>query len=304
MNAPKCPYANMMRDGMMQTAQPKGRANYEPNSLAQAGEDPGPRASDQGFATAPQQVEGQKLRIRSETFGDHFSQPRLFWRSQTDNERAHIASAFVFELSKVGLDHVRERVLMQLRNIDEDLAGRVAKGLGIALPKAATPFREAVDLDPSDALSIQKNWPDTLQGRTVGLLFSEGSDKAGIDDLVKAVEAEGGRVFTIAPKVGPQKLKFGTMTADGQLAASPSVLFDAVAMILAADEAKRLTRDAAALGFVMDAYAHLKAIGHCDGSKVILDRAGVTPDEGIVAYAELPAAASRRFREAGLRDLA
>ncbi|MDZ4391821.1 catalase, partial [Cypionkella sp.] len=196
-NAPKCPYANMMRDGLMQTAVPKGRATYEPNSLDQAGEDPGPRANAAGFTTAPQQVSGEKLRIRAETFGDHYSQPRMFWRSQTENEQAHIASAYVFELSKVGLDHIRNRVLSHLANIDGGLAQRVADGLGTALPKAAAPFRTPVDLEPSDALSIQKNWKQTLQGRKVGLLFGEGSDKAEIDKLISAIKAEGGSVFTI-----------------------------------------------------------------------------------------------------------
>lgn len=305
-NAPKCPYANMMRDGLMQTQVPKGRANYEPNSLDQAGEDPGPRANGQVFTTAPQEVEGQKLRIRAETFGDHYSQPRLFWRSQTENEQAHIASAFVFELSKVGLDHVRSRVLSHLRNVDQDLAARVAKGLAIDLPPAAKPFREPVDLEPSDALSIQKNWRETLQGRKIGLLFAEGSDAAAIDDLIAAVEAQGGSVFTIAPKVGPLKLKGGERAADGQLAGSPSVLFDAVGMILSPDAAQKLASDAAALGFVMDAHAHLKAIGHCKGSQVILDRAGIEDGEGIGPYAELPETAKRRYwaREAKLRDLA
>ena len=305
-NAPKCPFANMMRDGMMQTHIPKGRANYEPNSLDQAGEDTGPRATGTVFATVPQEVEGDKLRIRADSFGDHYSQPRLFWRSMTENEQAHIASAFVFELSKVGLDHVRARLVSHLRNIDEGLASRVATGLGIDLPEAATPFREPVDLAPSDALSIQKNWHETLQGRKVGLLFDEGSDKSAIDGLIAAVEAEGGTVFTIAPKVGPLTLKGGEMAADGQLAGSPSVLFDAVAMILTPEAARKLARDSAALGFVMDAHAHLKAIGHCGGSQVILDRAGIGPDEGVGPYGDLPEMAKRRYwaREATLRDLA
>ncbi|MFT3690354.1 catalase [Paenirhodobacter sp.] len=304
-NAPKCPYANMMRDGLMQTHVPKGRANYEPNSLDQAGEDPGPRAGD-GFATAPQPVAGEKLRIRAETFGDHYSQPRMYWRSMTESEQAHIASAFVFELSKVGLDHVRSRVLGHLRVIDEDLGRRVADGLGLDLPAPATPFRAPVDLDPSDALSIQKNWKDTLKGRKIGLLIAEGSDKAAIDRLTKAIEAEGGTVFTIAPKVGPLKLKGGTITPDGQLAGSPSVLFDAIGMILMPDQAQKLARDSAAIGFVMDAFAHLKAIGHCMGSAVILDRAGISPDEGVGPWEDLPGMAKRRYwaREPGLRDLA
>ena len=305
-NAPKCPYANMMRDGMMQTHVPKGRANYEPNSLDQAGEDPGPRASAEGFATAPQAVSGDKLRIRSESFGDHYSQPRMYWHSMTGNEQAHIASAFVFELSKVGLDHVRARVLSHLRVIDEDLGARVARGLGTQLPDAAKAFRAPFDLDPSDALSIQKNWKATLKGRKIGLLIAEGSDKKGIDTLTEAVEAEGGSVFIIAPKIGPLKLKGGKIIPDGQLAGSPSVLFDAVAMILTPDQAEKLARDSAAVGFVMDAYAHLKAIGHCKGSAVILSRAGIEDGEGVGPWEDLPETAKQRYwaREAGLRDLA
>lgn len=305
-NAPKCPYANMMRDGLMQTAVPQGRANYEPNSLDQAGENPGPRASTEGFVTAPQEVAGEKLRIRAESFGDHYSQPRMYWRSMTENEQAHIASAFVFELSKVGLDHVRARVLSHLRVIDEDLGTRVADGLGVELPEPAKPFRAPLDLDPSDALSIQKNWHETLKGRKIGLLIAEGSDMEGIDKLTRAIKAEGGTVFTIAPKVGPLKLKGGSIIPDGQLAGSPSVLFDAIAMILMPDQAEKLAKDSAAIGFVMDAFAHLKAIGHCKGSAVILTRAGIEDGAGIGPWEDLPDTAKRRYwaREAGLRDLA
>ncbi len=111
-NAPKCPFQNFQRDGMMQTQVFKGRANYEPNSLAQAGEDGGPRESPQaGFVSAGRvALEGNpapKLRIRAERFADHYSQARLFYRSQTPIEQAHIASALVFELSKCELEHVR-----------------------------------------------------------------------------------------------------------------------------------------------------------------------------------------------------
>src|SRR5690606_36980478 len=115
----------------------------------------------------------EKLRIRAELFADHYSQARLFYRSQTENEQAHIASALVFELSKVQLDHVRTRVVSRLRNIDEDLAKRVADGLAIDLPEKAKPAKAPVDMKPSDALSIQKQAKDTLKGRKVGILFAE-----------------------------------------------------------------------------------------------------------------------------------
>jgi len=310
-NAPKCPFANMQRDGLMQTMVAQGRANYEPNTLAEAGEDPGPRACAEGFVSAETNTvlgnePGEKLRMRDETFGDHYSQPRLFWRSQTANEQAHIASALVFELSKVGLDHVRTRVLSVIRNIDDDLASRVAAGLGVKLPGAAPALREPLDLAPSDALSIQKNWQKTLKGRVVGLLFSEGSDKLSIDQIKDEIEAKGGRVFLVAPKVGAMRLKGGTLKADGQLAGSPSVLFDAVAMVLMPDQVEKLMKDAAARAWVSDAHAHLKAIGYCPGSKALLDDCGIDPDEGIVPNKQFAKAAPRRYwaREASLRDLA
>ncbi|OWJ79627.1 catalase [Haematobacter genomosp. 1] len=294
-NAPKCPFANMQRDGMMQTMVPKGRSNYEPNSLADAGEDPGPRAAASGFRTAPQQVEGPKLRIRAESFSDHFSQARLFFRSQTESEQSHIASAFTFELSKVELEHVRKRVLSLLRNVDEALAAQVAEGLAMDLPDRATPAREPVDLDLSDALSIQKNWTATLNGRTVGVLFDEGSDKGELERVIKAVESAGGTAFTVAPKVGGLSLKGGKMKADGQLAGSPSVLFDAVALVLTPEAAKKLSRNGAAVAFVMDAFSHLKAIGLNDGAKALLDRAGVEEGPGVTGLDDLAEAATQRY---------
>nr|WP_233141317.1 catalase [Haematobacter missouriensis] len=296
-NAPKCPFANMQRDGMMQLMVPKGRSNYEPNSLADAGEDPGPRATASGFKTAPQQVDGPKLRIRAESFSDHFSQARLFFRSQTKSEQSHIASAFTFELSKVEMEHVRKRVLSLLRNVDEALAAQVADGLAMDLPDRATPAREPVDLDLSDALSIQKNWTSTLKGRTVGILFDEGSDSAELERLIKAVEDAGGTAFTVAPKVGGLSLEGGKMKADGQLAGSPSVLFDAVALVLTAEAAKKLSRNGAAVAFVVDAFSHLKAIGLNDGAKTLLDRAGVEAGPGVTGLDGLVEAATQRYWE-------
>ena len=305
-NAPKCPYANMMRDGMMQTQVHKGRANYEPNSLGMAGEDPGPRASAAGFLSARVAASGEKVRLRPESFADHYSQPGLYWRSLTENEQAHVASAYVFELSKVQLVHVRERVLSHLQLIDKALGQRVADGLGMPLPPPATPAAPPQDLGASDALSIQKNWKTSLKGRKVGLLIAEGSDKAGIDEVIGSVKAAGGSVFVVAPKVGPLKLKGGEITPDGQLAGSPSMLFDAVAMVLMPDQVEKLKKDAAAKDWLANAYAHLKAIGHCKGSAALFPVVGIEPDEGVVPYAQIAEAATRRYwaREPKLRDLA
>ena len=312
-NAPKCPFQNFQRDGMMQTQVFKGRANYEPNSLAEAGEDGGPRESPQaGFVSAGRVAlesdPAPKLRIRAERFADHYSQARLFYRSQTPIEQAHIASALVFELSKVELEHVRTRVLASLRNVEEDLARRVANGLAMPLPPALTPAVKPIDMDPSPALSIVGKMKPTLAGRKVGILFDEGSNKADIDRVKADVEAAGGRAMLIAPKVGGIKVKGGTLKAEGQLAGSPSVLFDAVALVLTRESATKAAEESAAVDFVRDAFGHLKAIGCTPDADPLLQKAGVAlADEGVTGLdKKFVSAAGKRFfeREPKVRTLA
>ncbi len=312
-NAPKCPMMNFQRDGMMQTAVPKGRANYEPNSLIDHGEDGGPRECPvTGFTTFKgrddQDEQGDKLRIRPELFADHYSQARLFWISQTDNERAHIASSFVFELSKVGLEQVPPRMVGNLRNVDEELAERVADGLGIDLPKKTPAARKPFDMKPSPALSIQKNAKETLQGRSIGILIADGSDAAALTQLRMAIEKAGAKVTVVAPKVGSVRLSGKkTVKADAQLQGAPSQIFDAVGVLISEEGAKLLMKEAAAIQWLMDAYGHLKAIGHNADAMPLLEKAGVVPDEGVTDLSKVfVSAATKRYwaREAAVRTLA
>ena len=312
-NAAKCPVMNFQRDGQMQMNVPKGRANYEPNSLSAHGEDGGPRECPvTGFHTLERSTganeEGDKLRIRPELFADHYSQARLFWTSQTPSEQAHIASSFVFELSKVALEQVPPRMVANLLNVDEDLAKRVADGLGIDLPKKNPAARAPVDMEPSAALSIQKNMKDTLEGRKIGILIADGSDAKALKKLVGSIEKAGATAFLVAPKVGKVVLSDGkAIKADGQLAGSPSQIFDAVAIILSADACKLMLREAAAIQFVMDAFGHLKAIGANGEAKALLDKAGVEVDGGVVDLGDdFIAAAFKRYwdREPSVRTLA
>ncbi|MGH6908740.1 MAG: catalase, partial [Phenylobacterium sp.] len=179
-----CPFQNLQRDGHMQMQVPKGRANYEPNSLAEAGEEGGPREDPVGgFRTAPIAVEGAKVRLRAESFADHYSHARLFYSSQTDIEQAHLASALVFELSKCSFEHVRTRILANLQNVDPDLAARVAFGLNMELPAPSAPAAQPQDMDPSPALRIVGKYPETLKGRSVGILVTDGADGAVVAAL-------------------------------------------------------------------------------------------------------------------------
>ncbi len=303
-----CPFMNQQRDGHMQMGVPKGRANYEPNSLAKAKEPAGFRETPDGFSSYPAEEQGNKLRVRPESFADHYSQARLFYRSMDPVEQTHIASALTFELSKVSLEHIRTAMMANLRNVDESLAKRVADGLAMKLPAASKPAAPVIDMDISPALRIVGNMGEMLDGRTVGILIGDGTDAAAVDTLKAAIEKAGGHPMIIAPKVGgATDAKGSTIKADGQLAGTPSVMVDAIALVLTEEAATAMTKDSAAVQFVMDAFGHCKAIGATDGAKPLLDKAGVEPDAGVTGLGDdFVKAAAKRFydREPKVRMLA
>jgi catalase len=283
-NAPKCPFHTLQQDGHMAFVNPRGRANYEPNSWG--GKAGGPReAPEKGFPSFPEEVEGSKLRIRAETFADHYSQARQFYVSQTEVEQNHIAAAFTFELSKVETPAIRERMVSHLHNVDEGLAKKVAQGLRLKkLPKPAEAARPTImDLKKSPSLSIVLNGPENFAGRKVGVLVSDGVDAALLAALRKAVEGEGATIELVAPMVGGVEASDGSwIEAKQKIDGGPSVLYDAVAILVSAEGAKALAMEATARDFVADAFAHLKFIGHVAAAKPLLDKAGVAPDAGIV----------------------
>jgi catalase len=299
-NAPKCPFHHFQQDGHMAFINPKGRANYEPNSWGGAAG--GPReAPDRGFTSFPSDEGGAKLRIRSETFADHYSQARQFYLSQTPVEQGHIASAFIFELSKVETLAIRARVVSHLRNVDEDLAKKVANGLRLKeLPKAAEPARPVVtDLPPSPALSILANAPGTFKGRKLGVLVSDGVDADLLKAVQRAFQQEGAMVKLVAPMVGGVEASDGSwIEADEKIDGGPSVVFDAVATLLSDAGAQLLAQEATARDFVSDAFAHCKFIGHSSAAMPLLEKAGIAAsrDSGVIALGGATDAA--RFLEA------
>ncbi len=216
----------------------------------------------------------------------------------------------MFELSKVQTQHVREAMVGHLRHIDEGLAKRVADGLGLpSMPPAPPAAVPTQDLPPSPPLAILKKMKHTLQGRCIGILVADGSDGAGLNKLKQAAMKEGASVKVVAPK--PMvKLKDGTLlAADGQLAGTPSVVFDAVASMLDPKMGQQLASEAAAVDWFRDAFGHLKAIAACKGTQPILDAGSVARDAGVFDPADvkafLEAAKTRQWdREPKVRTLA
>lgn len=278
---------------------PVGRVNYEPNSWGPT--HGGPREDPvRGFNSFAEEADGPKQRVRSESFADHYSQARQFFVSQTPIEQKHISDALVFELSKVERPDIRSRTVSHLLNIDATLAADVADGLGLDLPDAAIAARKPItDLPASDALSIVKNGPDSFKGRKLGILMTDGADVSIFKALIKALDGEGGVFEVVAPKIGGVTLSDGTrLAARHKIDGGPSVLFDAVAIVVSDEGAALLAGDAAAKDFATDAFAHCKYIGFTAAAEAIFVAAGIGDDLDQACFALDKASDAGAFIEA------
>jgi len=278
-NAPKCPFHLFQQDGHMAMHNPKGRANYEPNSW---GDEGGPRENPKkGFHSFPQNEEGVKARIRSESFADHYSQARQFYISQLDIEQSHIADALIFELSKVEKVSIRIKMVSHLLNIDLDLAKKVCDGLGLEdLPnpaKSAKPVNQNLKKSPS--LSIMLNAPNTFKGRKLGILITDGTDAEILNSFINAANKEGADIEIIAPTVGSVKLSNGKLIAAAQrIEGAPSVLYDAVVLLVSKKSSEALAKNFSVRDFISDAFAHMKFVAYVSEATSLFKKAGIYED--------------------------
>lgn len=261
-NAPKCPMHAFHQDGHMAAHNRKGRANYEPNSW---GKDVGgPRESREGgFTSFPEAVNGEKLRVRPEAFADHYSQARQFYCSQSTLEKKHIADALTFELSKVETPMIRERTVGHLRNIDNDLALAVSNKLGMKLPEPIIPARSPIlDLPKASSLSLMAK-PTTFAGRKIGVIVANGADADIFNRLINEAVKLNATAEVIALQMGNISLSDNSkVKVDHFIGAAPSVLFDAVVLLIPNDAEIDFSLKPKIADFVTDAINHFKFIGY------------------------------------------
>ena len=261
---------NFQRDGLRQMEVPKGRVAYEPNTLAPES----PRECPMhGFRTLPEPENANKERKRSETFADHYSQARQFYRSMTGTEQTHIASALTFELSKVEIKPIQQKMLGHLVLIDRGLHDTVADALGmIGQAEAIVPAISPRDLPESPSLSLIRKDPKLLKGRKAGILITDGFDAELLASLRAALEKAGAKVDLIAPKIGGAMGTDGiTLEPDHTIPGGPSVFFDTVVLLPSTAGCERLLTEAVAVNWVRDAFAHLKVIGFVPEAQALLE---------------------------------
>ncbi|WNI37503.1 catalase [Chryseobacterium sp. SG20098] len=284
---------NNQRDGHMRQQIVKGKSSYEPNSIG-GGCPFQAMMSEGGFTSQQERVSGVKIRERSKSFVDHYSQAKLFYNSQSAPEKTHLQNALIFELSKVTRPEIRERLVGQLAYIDTDLAWKVAEKLGVEVKKLEWPNQslpadsniielQSEEREPhtqfSDALSMMNTVKNTIKSRKIGFILANGADGGAVNDLKTKLEAEGARVELIATSVAPVKLNDGSeLTPKHSLTSTASVCFDALTICPGEDSVKELMiaeNKHLVLHFINEAYKHCKAIYFGKDTEVLYHNSNV-----------------------------
>jgi catalase len=299
-NRPIAPLHNNQRDGHMRQTINRGQSSYQPNTLGggcpfQAGANMG------GFASYAEKIDAPKVRARSDSFLDHFSQAALFYNSQSEPEKAHIIKALRFELGKVETPAIRERMVYVLSQVDKTLASRVAEGLGISVPtkidgplnlnvpadaspKSYQPKRVNQEVGNSPALSMANTVKDSIKTRKIAVLAADGFDDTAVAAIKKALVNAGAQVKLIAPRLGflkgvsgeESKIDFSFLTA-------ASVLFDAVYVPGGEQSVTALKREPDAIHFVNEAYKHCKAIAATGAGVDLLNASAIGAEKNAEA---------------------
>ncbi len=271
------PVINNQRDGHMRQTINSGRVAYEPNKIAD-GSPKQAKVSEGGFTSYQERIDAKKIRARSESFRDHFSQATLFFNSQSEYEQNHIIDALSFELGKVESEEIRTRMLGLLSQISSKLVSKIADNLGMEVPaKPESPmnFSHGADADPahtesvkgkssiekSEALSMAKILNPTIKTRQIAILAANGFDGDALSAMKNALNAQGAMVKIIAPKLGKITCSKGNeLKVDQSFLQAASVLFDAVYIPGGKDSVSMLIQEGDSLHFVDEAYRHCKAI--------------------------------------------
>jgi catalase len=287
-NRPVVPVHNNHRDGFMRQTINRGKSSYTPNSIGGgcpflAGK------MDGGFTSHNERVEAHKIRERSESFRDHFSQAKLFYHSQSEPEKNHIIDALSFELGKVGIIAIRERMLRILSYIDTGLASAVAYALGLHIPKNEEELLNQdipADADPqryqpiikepslaaSEALSMANTIKDTIRTRQVAILAADGVDGASLNTVMTALLDEGAVVEIIAPRQGVVISENDEqIPVDKSLLTAASVCYDAVYVPGGTNSVATLAAEADAVHFLNEAFKHCKAIAADEAALQVLE---------------------------------
>jgi catalase len=274
-NRPLSPVNDNFRDGFMQQAVHHGRTPYLPNAVG-GGCPFLADVSAGGYEHVPRMVSGPKVRERGPD--DEYAQATLFWNSMTEPEQDHIADAFTFELGKVEVPAVVERMVTRLALVSEELARRVSYGLGLPAPVApadAIPERTGPASSPALAMVTENAYP--VDGRCVQIFANDGCDLAGIRAVQAAMVAAGAVPHVVATHKGAIAgggRRLDELTVDRSFHTSSTAECDAVVVA----SGTGLSTNPAVVSAVQIAYRHCKPVAAWGDGTEVLDAAGIPHD--------------------------
>ncbi|WP_144552669.1 catalase [Peribacillus simplex] len=285
-NRTVAPVHNNQRDGMHRMSINPGQVSYHKNSLA--GNSPEPSSEEEGgYAHYQEKVDGRKVRQRSESFKDHYSQAKLFWNSMTEVEKEHIIQAFHFEVGKVKSKDVQQQIVEMFSNVDDELAKTIAIGVGVNPP--ANKSEVKMDL-ASPALSQEQMKVNTAATRKVAILAADGFNGSEVNQVLESFKSAGITAEIISHNRGVITSSEGQQVEVNQtFLTADSVLFDAVYVAGGQESVDALKASKEPIYFVDEAYNHFKAIGAGKEGAEILSKAGIVsndPASGIVAVSD------------------
>lgn len=280
-NQPKSPVNNYQQDGFMRYDNRPGKANYEPNTVP-GGNAREASAEQSGYVSYPAEASGAKVRERPKSFGDHYTQAALFYASLSPPEQKHIADALKFELGKVTMKDIRQRVIDHLAQVDGALAADVAGYLGLTAPTGQPASRAG----SAKGLSQEETPKGNIKTRRIAILAADGVDGTEVAKLQSALKTAGAKPEVVAPHLGEIKSADGqAVNVDKSFDTADSVLYDAVYLPGGKQSVETLRNLFKASEFVREAYAHKKAIGASGEGGDYLKAAGVASQPGVVAAA-------------------
>ena len=294
-NRPVSPVHNNQRDGHMRQTINREKTHYDPNTISngcpfQA------KAAEGGFTSFEERIDAKKIRERSKSFFDHFSQATMFYNSQSDHEKRHLTRALIFELGKLERPEIRVRMVGLLTQVDKTLAKNVANGLGIAVPgkpeypmnhsfpadadpKNYQPLKKNSSTDASAALSMSKTIFDSIKTRQIAFLVANGTDEFAVVSMKKELEGQGAKIKIIGPNLGEIKGMYGKfISVDQSFLHTSSVLFDAVFIPDGINSGTLLSQNKDAINFVDEMYVHCKPIAATGEGQKLLEVATVNAD--------------------------
>ncbi|MFC6769679.1 catalase [Natrinema soli] len=294
-NRPVAERHNNQRAGFMRQEINEGKASYKPNSIGDDYPEEAPE-EEGGYEHYAEKIEGKKIRNRSESFQNHFSQARLFWNSMTEPEKQNIVDAAHFELGKVDRTEIRERMVYDMfNNVDHEFAKRVAEGIGVEPPEEPGDQMPTHDREDSRLSIEQRRDADSIETRKIAVLVDDGYDSDHLETIRSTLQDEGARVKIVSKLLGDKEAENGsTVEADKSHVTTESVLFDAVYIPGGQDNVDALLEQGEAKHFVAEMFKHKKPIAAAGEGTELLesvelpgvdeanDQEGVISEQGVV----------------------